>query len=453
MSLRVALIGALSVFFLAGCGNSRENPADGRYRFLHAAPTLGTSGFLLEERLIATLNYTDGNGSTLLDSGPFDFNVETPSLVSATNERTVRLAATIVAGHDHTFVLFDDTGSPALVEYARPFVEVSGTNAGLEILHAFSGGPRVDLYIEVDGADLAAATPRGTLTFKQILDPFTVPSGSYRLSATEPGNPANVFYQSTVFALADGSQALIGVFGDAGIGTGLIRAAIANSTASASVSLPDALSPSELRTIHAATTAGPLDVVSEGDFMNPLHASIAFGEISSYAPVPNGESALQVTPAGDPGVLEIDDTLNAATGTRLTQIINGEPGALTAVILNDNNRGRASRALYRVRHGGQLLPTVDLYLAPPGTGPDITDLQPVAIGLFSGGGEFLSTVLPGEVELLVVENDQDATTADTNIIAGPVPVAMADGRVYDIVLLDSATAGTLDVVVSDETGQ
>ena len=188
MSLRVALIGALSVFFVTGCGETGEDPPDGRYRFLHAAPTIGSSTFLLEERQTTTLNYASGNGTTLLDSGPFDFNVEIPSPTSANNVRSVRLAATIVAEQLHTFVLFDDGGAPALQEFVRPFIDVTAGNGGLEVLHAFPGGPTVDVYLEPDGADLLAATPRGTLSPKQFTEPFTAASGLHRLTLTEAGN-------------------------------------------------------------------------------------------------------------------------------------------------------------------------------------------------------------------------------------------------------------------------
>ena len=258
-------------------------------------------------------------------------------------------------------------------------------------------------------------------------------------------------YQSTQITVGDGTQALLAFFDDAGLGTAPIRAAIIDSGAAAALALPDSLSPPELRTIHAATTAGLLDVVVDGDFANPVHANVAFTNITGYVAIPSAESMLQVTPAGDPGVIEVDETLVAGVNTRLTQIINGAPGALTTVVLQDNNRSVSARATFRVRHGGQLLPAVDLYVSAPGTGADLTDLTPIAVGLSSGGTDFSSSVLPGEMELLVVENDQDATTTDTNIIAGPVTLPLADGRVYNIVLFDSVTAGMLDVVVVDET--
>ena len=63
-------------------------------------------------------------------------------------------------------------------------------------LHAGTGLPALDLYLERSGVGIAGATPRGTVNPNGQIAPVTLPSGEYELFVTAAGNPADVWLTS-----------------------------------------------------------------------------------------------------------------------------------------------------------------------------------------------------------------------------------------------------------------
>ncbi|MEO0996020.1 MAG: DUF4397 domain-containing protein [Pseudomonadota bacterium] len=447
MTLRLALAAVLIVLS-AGCAERRDDPPDGAFRFVHAAPTLGAAAFLLEERAQGSLIYTSGTGAQPLDSGPFDFNVELPADGVNELERQVRQAVTIEAERLHTLVLFDD-GGPSLVDYVRDFPDVASGSAEIQLLHAARGAAAVDLYIEADGADLSAATPRSTLGFRDIGEPFQLPAGDYRLSLTVPGDPASVLFRSGVFGVADGGSYLLSVFATFGLSAADLRASLLERGSTQAAVINDSLVAPVFKVVHGGAGVGNVDVVVDGDFAAPVHADVAPGVVTAFADLTAGSRQFQVTPAGDMGVIEADVTQTLANGGIYAQVISGTAGDVDAPLYIDDNRGVQARARYRLRHAAANVPAVTYYLTEPGAG--IVDATPVVTALQAGIAEFAATVLPGDYDLVFVENDGDAATEDTTVVAGPVPVTFDELRVYEIYLLDGAVAGEVEVSVTDVT--
>ncbi len=443
----LALAAALTVF-VGGCAESRDDPPDGAFRFVHAAPTLGTASFLLEERAQGSIIYTAGTATQPLDSGPFDFNVELPADGVNELERQVSRAVTIEAERLHTLVLFDD-GAPGLDTYVRDLPEVAAGSAEIQLLHAARGAATVDLYVEADGADLSAATPRSTLGFKDIGEPFQLTAGDYRLSLTTPGDPADVLFQSVEFGVGDGGSYLLSVFATFGLSTANLRASLLERGATQAIVVNDSLVAPVFRVVHGGAGVGNVDVVVDGDFAAPVHADVAPGEVTPFVELGAGSRQFQVTPAGDMGVIEDDVTQTLVNGGIYAQVISGTAGDVDAPLYIDDNRGIRARARYRLRHAAANVPTIIYYVTDPGAG--IADATPLLTALQAGIGEFAATVLPGDYDLVFVENDGDADTEDTTVVAGPVPVTFDELRVYDIYLQDGAVAGDVEVRVTDVT--
>ncbi|HEU5226658.1 MAG TPA: DUF4397 domain-containing protein [Ktedonobacteraceae bacterium] len=105
------------------------------------------------------------------------------------------------------------------------------------------------------------------------------------------------------------------------------------------------------RIIHAAPSAGNVDVFVDG---MKLPASIAFGTVTAYAPVPAGAHRIQIAPAGKgAGAAMIDRTVTIAPQTAYTLAALGTTA--TGFSLNtfvDNNLlvGGGNMAKMRVYH-------------------------------------------------------------------------------------------------------
>ena len=439
---------ALCLALAAGCVENQDDPPDGALRYVHAAAGQGSLAFLLEQRRDSDLNYGGGSGRLILDAGQYDVNLNALTLASENPERAATLSITVEGETDHIVVAFDDGGQLSLAEYTRPFADVAAGNAEMQILHAVEGAGAVDVYVEADGADLSAANPRATVTFKQLSDPIGFASGDYRVSITAPGDPSALVYQSGVVTVGDGTSSLLGIYDGTGTTAAPLRTALIASGAATVVALNDRRTPPRLRAAHGVTGSGPLDVVVDSDFSAPLHGAIAFGEIADYADIESGERTIQVTPAANPGVIESEQSGVFGTALSNTLVISGTPGNVGAIVYADDNRGIAARARYRVRSAASSVTAINFYLTEPGT--DVTTVPANAAGLVAGGAEFPASTLPGEFEITLVENDGDSSTEDTNILAGPIAVSFEEGRVYDLIIVD-ATGGGAMLLLTDMT--
>lgn len=437
-----------ALVLVAACGETPDDPVDGSYRFIHAAANESSVGFQLEQVSAGTLDYAFGNAAAPLDSGPFDFAVNALSPTDSGSLRAVDLAVDIQANNDHIFILYDDTGSLELVNYVVPTPESGGTNAGVRFLHAAAGAANVDLYVEADGADLSAATPRsGDIAYRTLSDEVDIAAGTYLISATAVGDPTSVLFQSGEFTLADGDAIVMGVFLGAGTSNAPLRVSVLNRANSSPQVLPDALTPPDLRVINAALTGGDVDVVIDSDFTTPFQAAVMPGEIRDYAPTPTTEIKINVTPAGNMGVLEVDQDITLSAGTSQTQVISGAPGDYSSAIYADDNRGVRARASYRIRNASAEVDFIDVYLEEPGT--DLTDETPLQFGLTSASTELAAVALPGDYEITLILNDADASTDDTTVVGGPFAITLNEQTVYDIVIIDSAVVGEVELLISE----
>ncbi len=449
MNVRNALCAAFTLVLLSACGETPDDPVNGSIRFVHAAASQGGADFLLEERTQGTLNYTSASSVTSIDAGSYDLHIETLVSDSATPARTISIVGNIEPETEHTYVLYDDNGTLSLTEYTTPQAVLEGTNVEVRMLNAIVGSAAVDFYLEADGADLSAATPRASAAYKQISAPITISSGDYRLTITEAGNSAAVLYESALFTSNDATATVLAAFAGAGQSTAAIRVSSLIRGNSTPLVLVDSSTQSEIRVINAALTAGPLDVIVDTDFANPLHAAIAPGTTTGLAALATGDRQLQVTPAGNMGVIESDQTIAVSAAVNRTQLLAGTDGAITSGIYVDDNRGFAARSRYRVRHGASSFAAVDFYLHEPGAA--IADVLPQARGLQVTGTELVAAAFPDDYEISIVLNDADSSTTDTTVIAGPLPVTFDDSRVYEIVLFDNAAQDGIDISVTDVT--
>ncbi|MEL7536790.1 MAG: DUF4397 domain-containing protein [Pseudomonadota bacterium] len=448
------LLALLAVVGLAACtGNTPDDPPNGSIRFVHVAPSLGPTDFLIEElRRGPASNYLGATDTFSIDSGPFDVNVEIADPAAATgNIRVLSQQISIVANSELLLALFDDGPSLAFTEYQLPLDVIAEGESELVVLHAAQGAGPIDVYIEADGTDLAGATPRASLAVKEIGTPFTIPVSDVRVTATAPGDPTTILYQSLVFPTPNATSSVVAFFASAGTASSPLRISILDRQSTVAGELNDDSAPASLRLINGGVPLGPIDLFAAGDFTAPVHAAVQPREIRDYEDIPAGATQIQVTPAGNPGVIELDNVPNFLGGVLTTQLVVGSPGDASSALYVENNRGNSSRVNFRFRSAASSFPQIDVYILEPGTDFTDDDIGPVARGLAVAGQELTATALADDYEITLVENDGDVDTDDTTVIAGPIPVTWENGRVYEVLIFDSDTAGQVDVQIADVT--
>lgn len=434
------LVGGL-VLTLAGCGGSGvEDPPNGSIRALNLSINQPEVDFLREERTVASLAYKGSSPFLSVDQDQYDFNIEvTPAGASEPN-RIFSFSFDVEAETEYTFII-TDLGASVTVETLTQ-VPFTGDDAQTRFLHRADAAGAVDVYVEAPGSNIPGAAPWGTAAPGAALDPRTQAPGDYVVTLTEVGNPANVLFASQTFALTEGDDLILVAADSAGgVSEPLSVLVLTNQTTNAELFSENAQS--QVRVIHSALPVGPVDVVFDDDFAMPFAGNVAPGTVTPYGAVVAGNPNLKITPAGNPGVLEVDEEFGALPGRFLTLLLTGETGQVTGRVSVDRPISYPGLARVQILNGATGPGTaVNLYLVPPGT--DVADVTATIAAVSQGATTDYRNFEPGDYELIVT-----TLTAD-EVIGGPTPVTLTDGGVYGAVVIDGATEPNVEIVLFDD---
>jgi hypothetical protein len=438
MKLRALCIG-LTVLSLGavGCDQGRQAPAKTTVQVVHAAPGFAGISFLREQRNEADLTYKSSSVLSF-DEDQYDFNLYTVPAGSSTRSLERSFSQQVLAGTRYTFVLAEVGGLLEPVILEAPEVDDTATTAQVHAFHAAGTVPAVDVFLEPAGTDLGTATPLGSLSFLQGAAPTTRDAGDYEVTVTEAGNPAAVLLASTALTLsAATSQALVIVDG-ANEGTAPLAVTVVGNS---SAVLIDKNLEAGMRVVNAAADMAARDVAVGGQFSPPRYSAVPFATLSSYEALAVGDSTINVTPAGNPGAIEVESTVSAAGGRLYTLLVTGEPGALAATSLPDDRRPIGDRARVGLLNGATQFEQLNFYIVPPGT--DTSTVNAVTT-LNAGNGVQYAELTPGDYDLVLRDVETEA------IVAGPQTVTLTAAGVFGMLAIDGADAATAAIVLYDD---
>ncbi|EGR2857801.1 DUF4397 domain-containing protein [Vibrio parahaemolyticus] len=314
----------------------------------------------------------------------------------------------------------------------------------VQVVHAASGVPAVDLYVTELGADLASATPLINLAYKASTDVLNIPAGEYQVRLAVGDSVA---FDSGTISLAANSNLTI-----AAIGTG-----DSNSTSpvkllvldgSGSSIIEDMGSQAEVRVGHLVDGAPIVDVNVNGAAFGSL-ADLAFKEIRGYLGLDAGAYDIDVYVDGTTTnpIIDVDGLMVAggmdysvyAVGV-VSPAIDIEP-----LVVEDMRRAVATSATLNVTHAAAnpVAEMVDVYLTTSvgieGSDPTITNFayKESAKGLYVAAGTYYVTV--------TVAGNPDAVAIDS------LPVDLMNGVVYQVVAIDDGNNGGFNLLVDDIT--
>jgi hypothetical protein len=401
------------------------------------APGFADLSFRREQTQPGTLAFKSAQEQSY-DADTYDFYV-TERAFDTTAARTWTIAHELAENTGYTIVLTEAGGEvvPVVIEYpAAPT-----NDAQIVALHAAEGTPALDLYVVAPGVGIAGATPRGTFGPQAQIAPLTLPSGEYEIWLTAAGNPASVVLASGTVALAAGVTTGLIVTSEGGEGTEPLSVLLLGASVAV---LYDRDATAELRVINGASDGAPRDVALNGQFSPPLFAAVPAGAPTAHVTVPvAGSQPLQVTPAGNPGVLELDQVLSTVPSQRSTLLFAGDPGTFAHVLVPDDGRRFQREAKLRFFNAAtQFSDTfVDFVIVPPGADPS---LYAPSTALTPPGASASLSLPPGDHDIWL------RRTNTTTYLSGPTTITVAAGGIYSILAVNGPDTATANLVLFDD---
>ncbi|MFH4816245.1 DUF4397 domain-containing protein [Vibrio alginolyticus] len=435
---------------LAACGSDSDTIEYSNLQAVHASSDAPLANVWINDKSSLTgVDYGMGSGYMKLREGmnSIQVDVQLPGDETATVIPKTELDLDSDFNYN-VFVVGDADGSPNPVEplvVTRSADSMADANSlDVQVVHAASGVPAVDLYVTEPGADLASATPLMNLAYKASTDVLNIPAGEYQVRLAVGDSVA---FDSGTVSLAANSNLTI-----AAIGTG-----DSNSTSpvkllvldgSGSSIIEDMGSQAEVRVGHLVDGAPVVDVNVNGAAFAPL-ADLAFKEIRGYLDLDAGAYDIDVYVDGTTTnpIIDVDGLMVAggmdysvyAVGV-VSPAIDIEP-----LVVEDMRRAVATSATLNVTHAAAnpIAEMVDIYLTTSagidGSDPTIANFayKDSVQGLYVAEGTYYVTVtVAGNPSIVAVDS---------------APVNVMNGVVYQVVAIDDGNNGGFNLLVDDVT--
>lgn len=449
---------------LTACDNNSSDETSGAQPLLaafNAVPDLGSTTFLREEEVWNALDYGVGTGFRSVGADQYDLNFDTvlPGDETSTCSgrdgdnvkdddectRLTSISVNVIAAHEYVVALLGSYANLRVQLYDKLAHEFDTTTSDgdpddetteIQFFHWSDDLPALDVYLERPGTNLSPVQSRATLTSGQEFHSI-VDDGDYVITLAPVADPGNPLFTSESFALQEQTSVGFAILAGAGDGTSTIKVVRFRAQAG---TLLDRRVTTELRIAHVVPDAGALDVFAEEDFTQPLTAGLAEGRTSPYVVVPSGsltDFQLDITPAGNPGILLGHEEIDLARGERGTFVLYGRAGRLDGMRLQDSLRRISTHARLRMVNTAER--GLDFFIVRSGS--NINTLSPttqLSSALTSGFLHFD----PERYDIVLTRSGTD------EVVFGPRSVDLAGGGIYTVIATGDETS--VDAVLLDD---
>jgi hypothetical protein len=454
----------------SGCDSSHRDDAAGTAKPILAAfnavSDIPAATFLREEEVWSSMNFGVSTTYRSVDTGQYDvrFDVLLPGDEAAacsgdldkdgvkdTNEctRVAEKSINVIGDREYLIVL---VGRYASID-ARVYDDVAHTfdtrtddgdgadeNAQVQLFNWSTALGTFDVYLAPPGTNLSATQVKATLAAGDEYNGL-VDAGTYVLTLSAVGDPNAALYTSESFTLD--KQTRVGF---------AILDATSESTSSVKVSLfrdrggdlLDRRTKTLMRVAHVAPDAGNVDVFLEEDYTAPAFANLALRQTSAYREIDRavvaGGVELDVTPAGNVGVLLTREQTTLTTGERATFfLVKSAAGNMDALKSSDTVRRLAPYA--QLRPVNSLAASLDFYIVPHGNNVYTSTVNQTLSGASIGS---FASFEPGSYDVVIARAGTDT------FVFGPREVQIAGAGIYTIVAVPTAQTTVADVLLLDD---
>jgi hypothetical protein len=437
------IVGSLA-FGLLGCNSDSDDDAvipevvaKSNIQIIHAVYDAPTVNVFFDGALFGGLENVDYQGASPwieVDSASYAVRVE----ANLPGDNADVISANVTLDGDMTYSVLavgsaaDDSIEPLIVANTKS--DIGAGNVRLQVVHAASTAPTVDVYVTAPMADIEVEQPLATASFKDFSGQVEVAAGDYQIRLT-PAGTKTVVYDSGAVSLAAGADLL--VMATTNTGTGTSPVSLLASDGTNSFILWDINSKAHVRVVHAVSDAPAVDVIANNALT--LFNGVAFPDITGYAAVDAGTYLIDVAVDSDNSIVAIDDAeITVESGKFYTAFANGDLASIGLDLVFDMPRPIATAAKVRIFHASPDAGNVDIYVTADG---DIANVDPAFAAV-----PFTTPMLSetGYVELAAgdyVITVTGAGSKDAAIETGMLSLAV--NKVYTAIAIDSANGPTL----------
>ena len=431
--------------FLIGCSDDDDDvvqepaptPEYANVRVVHAASDAPMVNITANDSILNNLegvDYQVASSRFEVETGMYDIGVT--GILPGENAEVLQADVTLEA--DMNYDIFavgnvsDDTLSLLTVTSMETAVDAG--NAQVQIVHAASMAPTVDIYVTAPDTDITTEQPLVTAEFTDATDLIQVPAGDYQIRIT-PAGETTVVYDSGTVNLADGADLLIAATNN--VGTGDSPVTLLAADGDGSFKIWDAEAGAAIRVVHGISDAPAVDVIANNEVV--LVDGIQFPRTTDYVSVAAGDYLIDVVADSDNSVVAIDDAeLTLEVGMSYTAIANNVLSAPELDVLVDMPRSVATEAKVRIVHASPSAGNVDIYVTADG---EIDAVDPAFADIAYETGDLVET---GYVSLAEGDYVVTVTPTGTKTVAIETGVlTLENGEIYTAIALDGAMEGDL----------
>jgi len=421
-----------------GNGNLGKPITSGFLRLVNTLPDSPTLLAGLDGLTLTRVSFAQATQLQQLASGKYAIDVQyiDPNAVTVTlinKEQT-----TLEADTQATVFIVGTLNDRHTKTVVNPLPAITAGNAEVQVMQTVASQSSLDVYLTDAAADIATTPKLTTLAFDQVSDLTTLTAGTnYRLRVTAAGS-TTVLYDSGVFPIADMTRVMFVVvdyFGPGGSGFRVVQLNNQNAT-----NFPNEALPVAFRVANMIDDVPSADLYVGPVAGTPTFAGVAFGSVAPLQQFPAGTLACTLTVAGDPAtVLFTGNVALTPSETRTLVLTKGVANAASRITI-DNTRPISSEGQLQIVNAAPSSTPTDMFLIPPGQLTTNTTAKVVNQPLLSIAGAIAAA---GTYDVAFTP------TANTTPIAGPVPLAIANGDIHTIYVIDAAGGGApYQIVVS-----
>lgn len=412
-----------------------SEPEFANVRVIHAASDAPAVDITANDELLNNLEMVDyqvSSGRFEVETGTYDIGVT----AYLPDDKTEVLQSDVTLEADTNYDIFA-LGNVAdntlmLLPVTSMETDVESGNTQVQIVHAASMAPTVDIYVTAPDADITSEQPLVTAEFMDATDLQQVPSGDYRIRVTPAGETDVVFDSGTV-SLTDGANLLIAATNNVGAGTSPVTLLVADGTSA--MKLYDINTTADVRVVHGISDAPAVDVIANNEIT--LVDGIAFPEATIYLNVEPATYLIDVVADEDNNIVAIDDAeITLAQGMFYTAIANNTLADPELDLLTDNQRSIATEARVRIIHASPAAGAVDIYVTTDGA---IDNVEPAFADVNYSTDKLAETgyvsLTEGDYVVTVTPTGSKTAAIETGVLS------LTNGGIYTAIAVDGETEG------------
>lgn len=440
----------VAVLGIAACGSDSDSIEYSNLQAVHASSDAPLANVWINDQAALTgVDYGVGSGYVRLPEGANSVQVDVQlpggDVATVVDKTTLDLDSDL---NYTAFVVGDASGTPNPVEpliVTRSATSMADANSlDVQVVHAASGVPAVDLYVTAPGAALADSSPITNLAYKASTDVLNIPAGDYQVRLAVGDTVA--FDSGTIPLPANANLTIAAIkTGDSNSNSPVKLVVLDGSGSSI---LEDTGSQAEVRVGHLVDGAPVVDVHVDGAAFAPL-ADLEFKQIRGYLDLAPKAYDIDVFVDGtttDP-IIDVDG-LEVKGGMDYSIYAVGVVApaiAIEPLVVEDMRRAVATSATLNVTHAAAnpVAEMVDIYLTTSagidGSDPAIANFayKDSVQGVYVAEGSYFVTV---------------TVAGDPNTVAiNSAPVTVMNGVVYQVVAIDDGNNGGFNLIVDDTT--